>query len=130
MRAASSTRRLDLVLGEALEPQPERHVLEHRHVRIERVVLEHHRHVAVFRRHVVDHLAVDPDLAAGDVLEAGDHPQRRRLAAAGRADQHDELLVGDVEIDAAHGDCVVEVLDDVAKRDLRHGAVSPWSRRR
>ena len=91
-------------------------------MRIERVVLEHHRHVAVFRRHVVDHLAVDPDLAAGDVLEAGDHPQRRRFAAAGRADQNHELLVRDIEIDAAYRDCVVEVFDHVAERDVRHGA--------
>ena len=121
----------DLVLREALEPQPERHVLVHRHVRVERVVLEHHRHVAVLRRDVVDHLAVDRDLAAGDVLEAGDHPQRRRLAAAGRADQHHELLVGDVEIDAAHRLGVVEPLDHLAKRHLRHDALdlNPWWRR-
>ncbi len=91
---------LDLGLGKMLQPQPERHVLVDRHVRIERVVLEHHRHVAVFRRHVVDDRAVDRDLAVGDVLEAGDHAQGRRLAAARRADQHDEFLVGDVEVDA------------------------------
>ena len=74
----------------------------HGHVRIERVVLEHHGDVAVLRRHVVDDVAADQDLAAGDVLEAGDHAQRRRLAAARRADQDDELVVGDVEVDAAH----------------------------
>jgi len=34
---------------------PKRHVLAHRHVRVERVVLEHHGDVAVLRRHVVDH---------------------------------------------------------------------------
>ena len=73
-----------------------------RHVRVERVVLEHHGDVAVLRRHVVDDVAADRDLAAGDLLEPGDHAQRRALAAARRADQHDELLVGDVEVDAAH----------------------------
>ena len=73
-----------------------------RHVRIERVVLEHHRDVAVARRHVVDDVAADPDLAAGDLLQPGDHAQRGGLAAAGRADQHDELLVGDLEVDAVH----------------------------
>ena len=35
-------------------------------------------------------------------------------------DQHDEFLVGDVEIDGAHGLDIIVVLDDLAKRDLRH----------
>ena len=73
---------LDLGLGIALEPQPERHVLGHRHVWVERVVLEHHRDVPVLRRHVVDDDVVDRDLAVGDLLEPGDHAERRRLAAA------------------------------------------------
>ena len=33
------------------------------------------------------------------VVEAGDHPQQGRLAAAGRADQHDELAVLDPQVD-------------------------------
>ena len=114
----------DLGLGIALEPQAERHVLLHRHVRIERVVLEHHGDVAILRRHVVDDVAADQDLAAGDVLEPGDHAQRRRLAAARRAHQHHELVVGDIEVDAAHGLDLVVLLDDLAQRDFRHGVAS------
>jgi len=83
--------------------EAELQVLPHRHVRIERVALEHHRDVAVLGRHVVDHPAADRDGAAGDLLQAGDHAQRRRLAAAGGADQHHELLVVDLQ---------VQVLDD------------------
>jgi hypothetical protein len=46
----------------------------------------------------------DHDFAAGDVLEPRDHAQRRGLAAARRADQHHELLVGlMLQVDAAHG---------------------------
>ena len=121
----------DLVLRVALQSQPERHVLVHGHVRVERVVLKHHGHVAVLRRHVVDHLAVDRDFAGADLLEPGDHAQRRRLAAAGWPDQHHEFLVRDVEIDAAHRLGIVEALDHLAQRDLGHGyplvapAVSP-----
>ena len=37
----------DLVLRVALEPQPERDVLVRGHVRMERVILKHHGHVAV-----------------------------------------------------------------------------------
>ena len=75
----------------------------HRHVRIERVVLKHHRDVAIARAHVVHDLAADLDRPVVGVLEAGDRAQQRALAAAGRADQHGELPVGNDEIDAAHG---------------------------
>ena len=44
----------------------------------------------------------DVDLAVRDVLEPGDHAQRRRLAAAGRADHDDEFLVGNFEVDVVH----------------------------
>ena len=62
---------------------------------VERVVLEDHRDVTVLRRQRVDDLAADPNGPVRDRLEAGDHPQRSRLAAAGRADEDDELAVGD-----------------------------------
>src|SRR5690606_447367 len=39
----------------------------------------------------------DRDFARRDVLEAGDHAQQGRLAAARRADQDDELAIGDVD---------------------------------
>ena len=78
-------------------------LLRDRHVRIERVVLEHHRDVAVARAHVVHDLAADLDRSVVGFLEASDGPQQRALAAAGRADQHGELPVGNDEIDAAHG---------------------------
>ena len=44
-------------------------------------------------------IAISPSLG---VLEPGDGAQQRALAAAGRADEHGELAVGDVEVDAAH----------------------------
>ena len=66
-------------------------------MRIERVILEHHRDVAIGRLDLVDDAAADIDLAAGDGLEPRDHPQQRRLAAAGGADQHAELAVADFE---------------------------------
>ena len=69
-------------------------------MRVERVVLEHHGDVAVAGLELVDHPAADRDLAGGDRLEAGDHAQQRGLAAAGGADEDDELAVGDVEVDA------------------------------
>ena len=106
--------------GAFAQLQREGHVLAHRHVRVERVVLEHHGDVAVLRRHVVHHAAADRDLAAGDVLEPGDHAQQRRLAAAGRADQHDELAVRDVDAHAVQDLHGTEGFPDVADIDGRH----------
>ncbi|MNL75751.1 hypothetical protein D3C87_2016140 [compost metagenome] len=73
-------------------------------MRIKRVVLEHHRHTAVARRQIVDGLSADRHLSTGDVLKPCDHPEKRGLAAARRAEKDDELMVSHVE---------VEVLDDV-----------------
>ncbi|GAA1616801.1 hypothetical protein GCM10009733_011370 [Nonomuraea maheshkhaliensis] len=52
--------------------------------------------VGVEAEHV---LAADADLAGGRLDQPVDHLHGGRLAAAGRADQHDELSCGDVEGD-------------------------------
>jgi hypothetical protein len=54
---------------------------------------------ALERRAVGDVFAVQQDLAFGRKLEAGDHPQQGGLAAAGRAEQGEEFVVADVQID-------------------------------
>ena len=99
MRAASLTC-ADLRLGHAGELQREAHVLAHGHVRVERIGLEHHRDAALGGGDVVHPLAADVELAAVMLFEPGDHAQKRGLAAAGGADEDDELLGLDVEIDA------------------------------
>ena len=71
--------------------QPERHVLAHAHVRVERVMLEHHRDAALARRQAVDAAAFEPDLAGVGGLEPGDDPQQGRLARSRRAEEGDEL---------------------------------------
>src|SRR2546421_537097 len=76
---------VDLVLRHLLDPEAERDVLVDREVGIERVALEDHGDVAVARWDVVDDAIADPHRPFADVLEAGQHPQRGRLAAAGWA---------------------------------------------
>ena len=62
-------------------------------------------------------IAISP---AGDVLEAGDHAQQRRLAAARGPDEHDELARPDREVDAVDHLVVAVGLDDVLERHFGH----------
>ena len=94
---------VDLILRHAPVLQTIGQVVVDRHVRIERVVLEHHGDIAIGRIDIVDEPVADLDFARGDVFQAGDHPQQGRLAAAGRTDKHDELAVGDIDGDAFDG---------------------------
>ena len=65
-----------------------------RHVRIERVALEHHGDVAVARLQPRDVAIADQHAPAGRQFEPGEDAQRRRLAAARRAEQGQEAWSG------------------------------------
>ena len=65
-------------------------------------------------------LAVDQDVAFVDRLQAGDGAQRRRLAAARLAEQHDELVVLDLQIEVLDDLDGAEEFLDAAKLDLGH----------
>src|SRR5262249_24294333 len=75
-----------LVLRDLVAAKTERDVVVDVEVGEQRVVLEHRVDVSLVWRHRGDVLAVEQDLAGGRALEAGDHPQRRRLAAARRTE--------------------------------------------
>ena len=101
---------LDDVLVGLAQLHRERDVLLDGHVRVERIALEHHRDVALLRAPIVDDHVVDQQLAARDVLEAGDHAQHGALAAARGADEDEELAVVDVQVEPRHGLVAVRVL--------------------
>src|SRR5207244_3275119 len=74
----------------------------------------------------------DADLATGDVLEADDHPQQRRLAAARRADEDHELAVGEPGRRLVDGRAPGAGAPlDVPRRDgrRRRSRLSPWPER-
>ena len=78
---------------------------------------------------IVDDPVADLDGALGDRLEARDHAQQRGLAAAGRADQHDEFAVGDVDGDGFHRlDAACVDLRNIGDVDRCHGRVSSTCR--
>ena len=93
-----------VVLLDAMHLEPELDVLEHRAVREEREVLEDGGRRSFVRREVHERLTVEHDVAFGRELVPADHPQRRRLAAAGRAQEDDVLAVVDVQVDVLDGD--------------------------
>jgi hypothetical protein len=103
---------LDLGPGDAPEPQRVGQVPAHAAVRVQSVALEDHGEVALARFLVVDPLTGDLQVAAGDVLEAGGHPQQGRLAAARRAHQDEELALFDLEAELLDGLDVAEPLRD------------------
>ena len=93
----------------------------HGHVRVQRVVLEDHRDVALLAAAAVDDLVADDRAAAADLLEARDHAQRRGLAAARRADEDHELAVRDLEREVRDRARAVRIdLLDAVVRDRCH----------
>jgi len=90
-------------------------------VRVQGVALEDHGDVAVLGRLVVDDLAPDAQLTRGDVLQAGDHVEGGGLAAAGGADEDDELPVGNVQIEVIDREGAIgKTLGKVLQHDFGH----------
>ena len=75
MLAASTTRFLISGFGKFPQLQAKSEVVVDAHMRIERVILKHHRDVAIFRRDVVDPFFADVNVAFRDFLQTRDHAQ-------------------------------------------------------
>ena len=111
----------DLVALDAARDGPERQVAPDRQVWVQRVFLEDHGDVAIARRHSGGRSPVEPDRSAGDLFEAGDEPQQRRLAAAGRTQHGDDLGVSDVQIEVAERNGTARKhLADSFQEQVRH----------
>ncbi len=68
-------------------------------MRVKRIGLEHHGYTTVGRLDIIDDAIADAHLAATNILQARDHAQQSRLAAARWADENNELTRGDLDID-------------------------------
>jgi hypothetical protein len=64
-------------------------------VRVERVILEYHGDVARRGVAVGDVRTVQHDASGGGALQARDHAQQGRFAAAGGADDHQHFALGE-----------------------------------
>ena len=81
-------------------------------MREEGVALEHHRRATGSRRPIRDILVAEEDVADRHRLVAGDHAQRRGLAAAGWSQQATIGSGGDLERDVVNGEGVAIFLGD------------------
>jgi hypothetical protein len=111
---------LDLRPGHLAQLEAEGHVVEDRHMGIQRIRLEHHRDVPVLGREIVDHPIADQDPTLGELFETRQQAQRRRLAAARGADENEELLVLHLDIHVVDGNDISESLGHVVVGDASH----------
>src|SRR6202041_3785942 len=104
-------------------PQWERNVLTHGEMRVERDELKYHSNVALGRGQCGDCLAVETDFPRCAFLQAGDAAQGCRLAAAGRAEQDDELSILQSEREAVDGRNAAEANRKIVNVDPGHRAL-------
>ena len=93
----SATRSAISRLGQAFLLEAEGDIVLDGEMRKQRVALEHHVDRPPIGRHLREIDAVEQDAAGIRLVEAGDHAQQGRLAAAGRTQQRKELALVDVE---------------------------------
>ena len=98
--------------------------------RKEGAVLEHHHPIRTLAREraplVAQHLAVEPDLAGGDRVEARDGVEQGRLPASRRPHDHADFARADLQRAVVHGQHV----DPFRVVDLRHVADADRTRAR
>ena len=104
--------------------QAEGHVVADRLLRIERIVLEHHRDVPVFRLMRGNVAPGDAHLPRGDRLKARNHAQGGRFTAAGRPKQDNQLALFDIQIDAGNGNGIAIGFTQSPQADFGHTAAS------
>ncbi|MNO63306.1 hypothetical protein D3C76_540120 [compost metagenome] len=78
-------------------------VVQHVHVREQRIVLEHCVDVTLVGRQASGLDPLDADRTAGGLLEACDQAQAGGLARAGRAEHGEEFAIDDVDADLVDG---------------------------
>ena len=120
----------DLRLGQFAQLEAEGDVVKDVQMGEKGVFLKDGVHPAAVGRHVGDVLVLKEDAALGGHLEAADDTQHGGFAAAGGAEQRDELTLADVKVDIVKHLRVAKALGHAAKLNqtllVVHGAFPPW----
>jgi len=101
--------------------EPEHDILGGIQMREQRVGLEHHGNPALGGWCVGDVRAADQHPPAIHRIETGDHPQGRRLAAAGRSEQDQKTPLFRAQGDILDGNRITPTLGDADQLDSGHG---------
>ena len=104
---------LDHLFGQAPQLKPVGHVIEHRHVRVEGVVLEHHGDVPIRRFQVIDPPLTDVNIAGSHGFQARNHAQQSRFTAAAGTDDDHEFAIFDFPVDAIDDIDITEGFADI-----------------
>ena len=112
----------NLCLADAAHLEAIGHIVEDRHVRKERIALEHEAEVALVGRDAGDVLAVEEHLARPGLRKAGNQAQRRGLAAARRAQQGNELSLLDRDVVMLQDHVVAVAGCDILEFQKCHGS--------
>ncbi len=110
----------DLGFWPVRHAQAKAHVVGDRHVRVERVGLEHHGDAAVGRFRVGHVATANEDLAAANFLQPRDHAEEGGFAASRRPDEDGEFAFLDGERYVVNHFGRAEALANVAELDFRH----------
>ena len=108
----------DLLLGQLAVLQAELHVLPHRHMGEDRIVLEHHADVSLGGIQIVDTAVVEVEIAALDAVEASDHAQQSGFTAAGRPQQCKKLALLDLQTQIRDDDVLSVLFQSMSDRNV------------
>ena len=100
--------RIDLGPLQAMHAQAEADICGNRHMREQRVRLEHGVHWPSVRRQCADVTSVQHDATGVGLHEPADRAQQCRLAGAGAAEQHEQFAWCDAQVEAIHRCCRAE----------------------
>ena len=114
---ASATFAVQSRFGSPLVAQSERHILGHRQMGEQRILLKHHIRRPLIRRHPRHVRAINEDRPRGRRLQSGDQPEQSRLAAPARPEQRDEFAVADRQRHVIHRRHLREASGDAADLD-------------
>src|SRR5690606_14185659 len=108
------------------QPQGKRDVVVHGHVGVEGVALKDQPYAPPFGRHVVDPLVVKKDVAASGPVDAREHQQNGRLAAAAGPQKGQQLPVFDLQVHTLDGLNGPKALGQAVESDAGHNQLPPF----